>query len=235
MVISSIYFHISSIFISLWNNRSRWLSFSSLRVRIFSAINCLDNCECYSWSLILDLKEPVISVNFIKRLSSNVILSFYVVQQWRLWCGWHCVRTSRNCDLLLKRSLLPLQCIVSCVTKVKYSDSGSERTVHLNDIQYTIWAVALIFIVGSRGNMCVYGDNRSVVGNDCGCRRSSYGSWVHIKRSKRRGHVRSFSPRGWWGSLIKLFGGRALMDVSAILLSLFLLATFSHQIICRYL
>ena len=46
VVISSIYSLISSLILSLWNSRSTFLSFSSIIVRILSAIKCPDNFDC---------------------------------------------------------------------------------------------------------------------------------------------------------------------------------------------
>ena len=157
------------------------------------------------------------------------------VQQWRIWCGWNCFRNSCNYNLLLKTPLRLWQCIVNCFSKGTQSNSGSGRTSHLNDIQYNIGAVALRSIVSSSGDMCGYDGDRSVGGNGHGCRRIGDVSGGHTNEINRRGRVGSFPPRGWWGSLIKFCGGRALMDVSAILLSLSLLEIFSHYIICRYL
>ena len=66
VVISSFYFLVSSIFLSLWNRCSIFLSFLSIRVVIFSASKCPDNFDCSSLSLILDCEEPVIFVKFLK-------------------------------------------------------------------------------------------------------------------------------------------------------------------------
>ena len=159
VVISSIYFRISFIFFSLWNSGSTCLSFSIIRIK------CTYNFDCSSFSLILYFEEPVVSDKFLKRLALTVILSLYVVQQWRLRCGWHYVRTSWNCNLLLQRSLLPQQFIVYCDTKVTQSNSVRRRTSNINDLQYTIRAVALRSIVASSGYICGYGGNRSVGGN----------------------------------------------------------------------
>ena len=122
--------------------------------------------------------------------------------------------------------------MVNCVTKGTKSDIVIGRNPHLNDLQYTTRAVAIRFIVGYSSNMCRYSDDTSVGGNGCGCRRSGDGSGDHIKGSNRRGHARLFPPWRWWGSLIKCCGGRALMDVSVILLSLYLLDTICHCVIC---
>ena len=157
------------------------------------------------------------------------------VHQWRFWCGWHCVRSSWKCNILLQISLHPQQCIVNRVTKGTHSNRSRGRNTYLHYLQYTIWSVTIRFIVGSRGNMCGYGGNRSVVSNGYGCRQSGGGSGGHINGSKRRGYARSFPHRGWWGYLIKFWGGRDLMDVYSIFLSLYLLDTIFHHNICRYL
>ena len=136
------------------------------------------------------------------------------VQQWRIWCGWHCVRNYRNCNLLLHRYLRMRQYIVNCVTKGTQIHIGSGRTPHINDIHYTIRAAALRAIIDSSGNMCGYGDDRIVGGNGRRCRRSVDVSGCHIKGIKRRGQVQSFPKWGWWGYLTKCCCGRALMDVS---------------------
>ena len=145
----------------------------------------------------------------------------------------HCVRTYRNRNPLLYISLRPQQCIVNCATKGNQSNSRSGTNPHLNDLHYTIRAVALRSTVGSSGNMCGCCGKISVGNNGCGSRHSGYGSGGYINRSKRRGHARSFHPRGWRGYLIKCCSGGALMEISAILLSLYLLEKNFHYIICR--
>ena len=112
------------------------------------------------------------------------------VQKWKLWCVWHCVSTSCNCNLLLQRSMRLRQCIVNCVTKGTQSNSGSERTPHINDLQYTIRYFSLRSIVGYIGNMCGYGGDRSVGKNGWGCKRRGDGSGGHINKSKRRVNAR---------------------------------------------
>ena len=149
--------------------------------------------------------------------------------------GWHCVKTYRNWNLLLQRFLRPIQCIVNCSTKGTHIDSGSGRTPHINNIQYTIRAVAIRSIFCSSGNMCGYGDNRSVGKNGCGCRYKSYASGGHINRSKKQGNTRSFTPWEWWFSLVKCCGERALMDISAVILPLSFLETIFQCINCRWL
>ena len=84
VVISSIYFLIFSIFISLWNSRFTCLSFLRIRVLIFSASKCPDNFYCSSSSLTLDCEEMVISNNFLKWFSPTVICLLYLV--WSLPC-----------------------------------------------------------------------------------------------------------------------------------------------------
>ena len=76
-----------------------------------------------------------------------------------------------------------------------HSDSGSGRTPHLNDVQYTIQYVALGSIIGSSSNMCKCGGKISVGGNGRRCRRSSDGSGGHINGSKILGHAWSFTLR----------------------------------------
>ena len=85
-----------------------------------------------------------------------------------------------------------LQFIVNCVTKVTHSDSGSGRTPHLNDLWYTIRYVALVSIVGYRVSMCGYVRNISVLGNGCGCRRSSDGSGITSTVVRDKGMYGSF-------------------------------------------
>ena len=131
------------------------------------------------------------------------------VQKWRLWCGWHWVRTSLNCNFLLQISLRPQQCIVNCATKVNQSDSDIRRNPHLNDLQYNIRAVVLRSIVNSSGNICRYGGDRSVGGNGRWCRRSGDGSGGYINGSKRLGHKRSFPP---WGDGV-LWSNTAVEDI----------------------
>ena len=76
VVISIIYFLIYSIFLSIWNSRSTCFSFSRIGALIFSARKRADNFDYSSWSLILDCEDPVISDNFLKRLSPTVICLF---------------------------------------------------------------------------------------------------------------------------------------------------------------
>ena len=79
VVISSRYFPIYSVFVSLWNSRSTCLSLLKVIVSVFSESKFPDNFYCSSFSLILYLKEPVISDKCFKRLSPTVIFSLYVV------------------------------------------------------------------------------------------------------------------------------------------------------------
>ena len=66
VVISRICFLISSIFLSIWNSRSTFLSFLRIGFLIFSASNFPVNFDYSSWSLIFYCGEPVISDNFLK-------------------------------------------------------------------------------------------------------------------------------------------------------------------------
>ena len=81
LCISSIYFLIYSIFISLWNSSSTFLYLSRIIALIFSASKCPENLDCSSCSLTLDCEELVMSDNFFKRLSPTFIWLLCLV--WR--------------------------------------------------------------------------------------------------------------------------------------------------------
>ena len=124
------------MFLSIWNSHSTCLSFSIIRVCIFSSSKCPNFFDCSTCSLILDYKKRSYPITFSNTSHQPLFapcMLFEVchanpphhlqlpqqiidgplsqVQKWRIWCGWHFGSTSHDYNLLLQRSLRLPQCI----------------------------------------------------------------------------------------------------------------------------